>query len=84
MTGEVTLQGHVLPIGGVKQKVMAAHRVGIREVILPIRNEPDIDDIPEHIREEMTIHLAKTVDQVIGWALEPEAVDNAPEAEAAA
>ncbi|MGN6694006.1 MAG: endopeptidase La [Aquihabitans sp.] len=79
MTGEVTLQGHVLPIGGVKQKVMAAHRVGIREVILPIRNEPDIDDIPEHIRDEMEIHLAKTVDQVIGWALEP-----APEAEAAA
>ena len=71
MTGEVTLQGHVLPIGGVKQKVMAAHRVGIREVILPIRNEPDIDDIPTHIRDEMTIHLAKTVDQVIGWALEP-------------
>ena len=73
MTGEVTLQGHVLPIGGVKQKVMAAHRVGIREVILPLRNEPDIDDIPEHIRDEMTIHLAKTVDQVIGWALEPAA-----------
>jgi ATP-dependent Lon protease len=79
MTGEVTLQGHVLPIGGVKQKVMAAHRVGIREVILPFRNEPDIDDIPEHIRNEMDIHLAKTVDQVIGWALEP-----TPEAEAAA
>ncbi|MCU1369400.1 MAG: anti-sigma sporulation factor, LonB [Ilumatobacteraceae bacterium] len=79
MTGEVTLQGHVLPIGGVKQKVMAAHRVGIREVILPIRNEPDIDDIPVHIRDEMTIHLAKTVDQVIGWALEP-----AAQAEAAA
>ena len=53
MTGEVTLQGHVLPIGGVKQKVMAAHRVGIREVILPLRNEPDIDDVPEHIRDEL-------------------------------
>jgi ATP-dependent Lon protease len=88
MTGEVTLQGHVLPIGGVKQKVMAAHRVGIREVILPIRNEPDIDDIPEAIRNEMDIHLAKTVDQVIGWALEPAATDNGNgngnEAEAAA
>ena len=80
MTGEVTLQGHVLPIGGVKQKVMAAHRVGIREVILPFRNEPDIDDVPEAIRDEMDIHFAKTVDEVIGWALEPEA----PEAEAAA
>ncbi|WP_421120722.1 endopeptidase La [Aquihabitans daechungensis] len=80
MTGEVTLQGHVLPIGGVKQKVMAAHRVGIREVILPLRNEPDIDDVPEAIRDDLTIHFAKTVDEVIGWALEPEAA----EAEAAA
>jgi ATP-dependent Lon protease len=80
MTGEVTLQGHVLPIGGVKQKVMAAHRVGIREVILPLRNEPDIDDVPEAIRDDLTIHFAKTVDEVIGWALEPQAA----EAEAAA
>ncbi|MFN8017654.1 MAG: endopeptidase La [Acidimicrobiales bacterium] len=71
MTGEVTLQGQVLPIGGVKQKVLAAHRAGIREVILPIRNEPDIDDIPDAVRDELTIHLAKTVDQVIDWALEP-------------
>jgi len=73
MTGEVTLQGHVLPIGGVKQKVMAAHRVGIREVILPLRNEPDIDDVPEAIRDELVIHFAKSVDEVIGWALEPAA-----------
>ncbi len=72
MTGEVTLQGHVLPIGGVKQKVMAAHRVGIREVILPLRNEADIDDVPEAIRDDLTIHFARTVDEVIGWALEPE------------
>jgi ATP-dependent Lon protease len=72
MTGEVTLQGHVLPIGGVKQKVMAAHRAGIREVILPLRNEPDIDDVPAHIRDDLTIHVAKTVDQVIDWALEPD------------
>jgi len=79
MTGEVTLQGHVLPIGGVKQKVMAAHRAGIREVILPLRNEPDIDDVPEQIREELTVRFAKTVDQVIDWALEPE-----PATEAAA
>jgi ATP-dependent Lon protease len=71
MTGEVTLQGHVLPIGGVKQKVMAAHRAGIREVILPLRNEPDTDDVPAHIRDELDIHFAKTVDQVIDWALEP-------------
>jgi ATP-dependent Lon protease len=71
MTGEVTLQGHVLPIGGVKQKVMAAHRAGIREIILPLRNEPDTDDVPAHILDELDIHFAKTVDQVIDWALEP-------------
>jgi ATP-dependent Lon protease len=71
MTGEVTLQGKVLPIGGVKQKVLAAHRAGLNEVILPARNEPDLDDLPEAIRKEMTFHLAKTVDQVLDWALEP-------------
>lgn len=71
MTGEVTLQGHVLPIGGVKQKVMAAHRVGLREVILPFRNQPDIDDVPEAIRNDLTIHFAKEVAEVIDWALEP-------------
>jgi ATP-dependent Lon protease len=72
MTGEVTLQGHVLPIGGVKQKVLAAHRAGIREVILPARNEPDTDDIPEAVSDELTLRFAKTVDEVIGWALEPD------------
>ncbi|MCB1039755.1 MAG: hypothetical protein KDA94_09545, partial [Acidimicrobiales bacterium] len=77
MTGEVTLQGHVLPIGGVKQKVMAAHRVGIREVILPARNEPDVDDVPTHIRDELTIRFATTVDQVVAWALEPDATSPA-------
>jgi ATP-dependent Lon protease len=73
MTGEVTLQGHVLPIGGVKQKVLAAHRAGIREVILPLRNEPDVDDVPEQVRAELTVRFARTVDQVIDWALEPDA-----------
>ena len=56
MTGEVTLSGRVLPIGGVKQKVLAAHRAGLREVILPLRNEPDLDDVPEAVRQEMTFH----------------------------
>ncbi|WP_426573491.1 endopeptidase La [Aquihabitans sp. McL0605] len=84
MTGEVTLQGHVLPIGGVKQKVMAAHRVGIREVILPLRNEPDIDDVPEAIRDDLEIHFAKTVDEVIGWALEPTPVADTVDQAAAA
>jgi ATP-dependent Lon protease len=71
MTGEVTLQGRVLPIGGVKQKVLAAHRSGLKEVILPMRNEGDLDDVPEQIREEMTFHLASSIDEVLSWALEP-------------
>ncbi len=69
MTGEVTLQGKVLPIGGVKQKVLAAHRAGLTEVILPRRNEDDIDDVPQRVRDAMTFHIADTVDQVLGWAL---------------
>ena len=56
MTGEVTLQGRVLPIGGLKQKVLAAHRAGLKEVILPKRNEGDLDDVPEQVRDEMTFH----------------------------
>jgi ATP-dependent Lon protease len=71
MTGEVTLQGQVLPIGGVKQKVMAAHRAGLTEVIVPARNEGDLDDVPEAIREAMTFHIASDVRQVLEWALEP-------------
>jgi ATP-dependent Lon protease len=71
MTGEVTLQGLVLPIGGVKQKVLAAHRMGLTEVILPSRNEKDIDDVPESVREAMTFHLAKRVEDVLQHALEP-------------
>jgi ATP-dependent Lon protease len=71
MTGEVTLQGRVLPIGGVKQKVLAAHRAGLKEVILPKRNEGDLDDVPEQVRNEIQFHIAETVDQVLGIALEP-------------
>ena len=71
MTGEVTLQGTVLPIGGVKQKLLAAHRAGLTEVILPARNEADLDDLPETVRKAMTIHLASDVRQVLDWALEP-------------
>jgi len=69
MTGEVTLQGLVLPIGGVKQKVLAAHRMGLKEVILPQRNEKDLDDVPESVRKEMTFHLASQVDDVLRHAL---------------
>jgi ATP-dependent Lon protease len=71
MTGEVTLQGKVLPIGGVKQKVLAAHRAGLTEVILPKRNGPDLEDVPEAVREQLTFHLADDVRQVLEWALEP-------------
>jgi ATP-dependent Lon protease len=70
MTGEVTLSGRVLPIGGVKQKVLAAHRAGLTEVVLPARNGPDLDDVPEAVREAMTFHLAEDIGQVLGWALE--------------
>jgi ATP-dependent Lon protease len=69
MTGEVTLQGKVLPIGGVKQKVLAAHRAGLTEVVLPRRNEGDLDDVPEHVRAQMVFHLADTVDEVLAAAL---------------
>ena len=71
MTGEVTLQGRVLPIGGVKQKVLAAHRAGLTEVILPARNGPDVDDVPESVRDVMTFHLVDDVREVLEIALEP-------------
>ncbi len=68
MTGEITLQGQVLPIGGVKQKVLAAHRMGITTVVLPKRNGPDLDDVPERVRSEMTFHLADTYAEVAAVA----------------
>jgi ATP-dependent Lon protease len=71
MTGEVTLQGRVLPIGGVKQKVLAAHRAGLREVILPARNGADLDDVPEAVRQTVSFHLVEDVSQVLDLALEP-------------
>ena len=78
MTGEITLQGRVLPIGGVKQKVLAAHRAGLTEVVLPKRNGADLDDVPEEVREEMTFHLAESVAEVLAVALcEREAVVSA-------
>ena len=70
MTGEVTLQGRVLPIGGVKQKVLAAHRAGIKEVILPHRNEGDLDDVPEQVREQITFHTPEEIGEVLKIALE--------------
>jgi ATP-dependent Lon protease len=71
MTGEVTLQGRVLPIGGLKQKVLAAHAAGLTDVILPERNRGDLDDIPQEVREAMTFHPVMTIQEVLDRALEP-------------
>jgi ATP-dependent Lon protease len=71
MTGEVTLQGRVLPIGGLKQKVLAAHAAGLTDVILPERNRGDLDDVPADVREQMTFHPVMTVGEVLDVALEP-------------
>ena len=70
MTGEITLRGQVLPVGGVKEKVLAAHRGGLKTVILPRQNEQDLEDIPEEVRESMTFVLADTVADVLEAALE--------------
>ena len=71
MTGEVTLQGRVLPIGGLKQKVLAAHAAGLTEVILPERNRGDLDEVPDEVREQMTFHPVMSIDEVLALALEP-------------
>jgi ATP-dependent Lon protease len=71
MTGEVTLQGRVLPIGGLKQKALAAHAAGLTDVILPERNRGDLDDIPEEVREQMGFHPVMSIDEVLELALEP-------------
>ncbi|HVP75609.1 MAG TPA: endopeptidase La [Gaiellaceae bacterium] len=71
MTGEVTLQGRVLPIGGLKQKVLAAHAAGLTDVILPERNRADLDDVPADVRNAMTFHPVMTLDEVLELALEP-------------
>jgi ATP-dependent Lon protease len=71
MTGEITLRGKVLPVGGIKEKVLGAHRAGIRKVILPKHNEKDLEDVPEAIRTEMQFVFVDTVEQVFEHALEP-------------
>jgi ATP-dependent Lon protease len=70
MTGEITLRGKVMPIGGVKEKVLAARRAGIKTVILPEKNKNDLDDVPEELRKEMHFIFADTIDQVIEAALD--------------
>src|SRR4051812_150945 len=71
MTGEVTLQGRVLPIGGLKQKVLAAHAAGLTDVVLPERNRADIDDVPEEVRKALTFHPVMSMSEVLDLALEP-------------
>jgi ATP-dependent Lon protease len=82
MTGEVTLQGRVLPIGGLKQKALAAHAAGLTDVILPERNRGDLDEIPEEVREQMAFHPVMTVQEVLDRALEPARVDSGRKAAA--
>ena len=73
MTGEITLSGRVLPVGGIKEKVLAARRDGIREVILPRQNEKNVkEDLSEELRRELTIHLVQSLDEVLLLALTPE------------
>ena len=74
MTGEVTLQGRVLPIGGLKQKVLAAHAAGLTTIILPERNAPDLNEVPLSVREQMQFHPVASVDEVLALALEPHAL----------
>ena len=71
MTGEITLRGRVLPVGGIREKVLAAHRAGIREVILPLDNDKDLEDLPDNVRTEMTFHLVSTATEVLKIALLP-------------
>jgi ATP-dependent Lon protease len=77
MTGEITLRGKVLPIGGVKEKLLAAHRFGLKTLILSKENEKDLADIPEEVREDLTIHLVDTIDEVLRHALENDKPDTA-------
>jgi ATP-dependent Lon protease len=69
MTGEVTLRGRVMPVGGVKQKVLAAHRAGLKKVVIPKRNEADLDDLPPEVSEKMEFILAETIDDVFPHVL---------------
>jgi ATP-dependent Lon protease len=82
MTGEITLRGKVLPIGGVKEKMLAAHRAGIRTLILPKDNQIDLTEIPANIRDEFTVHLVDTMDEVLQIALTRAPSPSSPEIKA--
>lgn len=72
MTGEITLRGLVMPVGGIKEKVLAAKRAGIEKVILPEKNKNDLEDVPKHIRKSMTFHFVKEMDEVVEKAILPD------------
>ena len=87
MTGEITLRGKVLPIGGVKEKLLAAHRAGIRTILMPKDNEKDLADIPKNVLDVMDVHLVEHMDQVLRVALDgplPPAIPPSPESDLAA
>ncbi len=69
MTGEITLRGSVLPVGGIKEKMLAAHRAGIKQVILPLLNREDVADIPEEVRNDLVFHYAETIEEIIQLTL---------------
>jgi ATP-dependent Lon protease len=72
MTGEITVRGRVLAIGGLKEKLLAAHRYGMNEIVLPKDNEKDLPDIPEYVRRDMSLHFVESMDEVLKLALERE------------
>jgi ATP-dependent Lon protease len=78
MTGEITLRGAVLPVGGIKEKLLAAHRAGIKTVLVPEKNRADLDDVPKEVREALTIHLVSRVDEVLPLVLDPASRPPAP------
>jgi ATP-dependent Lon protease len=76
MTGEITLRGRILPVGGIKEKLLAAHRAGIRTVLLPAENEKDLEELPENVRREMCARLVHHMDEVLTHALVPQGEEN--------
>jgi ATP-dependent Lon protease len=81
MTGEITLRGKVMPVGAIRDKVLAAHRAGSKRVILPAENEPQLEDVPEEIRRDLEVTFVEHVDEVLNLALHAEAVQEEPRVE---